>query len=56
MQHISTLFVYITLNDRPEPNILLYRRPIGTDGKTGRVDPELAKLQRDQFRKQYGLD
>ncbi|KNB42891.1 cyclin-dependent kinase [Blastocystis sp. subtype 4] len=41
---------------RPEPNILLFRRPLGTNGQTGKVDPELAERQRRQFRKQYGLE
>ena len=41
---------------RPDPNILLFRRPLGTDGTTGQVNPELAKMQREQFRKQYGLE
>ena len=42
--------------NRPEPNILLFRRPLGTDGQTGKVDPELADRQRKQFLKQYGLE
>ena len=41
---------------KPEPNILLFRRPLGTDGQTGKVDPELADRQRKQFLKQYGLE
>ncbi|KAK8799448.1 hypothetical protein WA158_005997 [Blastocystis sp. Blastoise] len=41
---------------RPEPNILLFRRRLGTDPTTGIVNPELAKIARDNFRKEYGLD
>mmetsp|Transcript_4268 Transcript_4268/g.6370 ORF Transcript_4268/g.6370 Transcript_4268/m.6370 type:complete len:96 (-) Transcript_4268:242-529(-) len=26
---------------RPEPHILLFRRPLGTDPRTGKVDPKL---------------
>jgi cyclin-dependent kinase regulatory subunit CKS1 len=28
---------------RPEPHILLFRRPLGTDPVTGKVNPELAR-------------
>mmetsp|Transcript_29071 Transcript_29071/g.70909 ORF Transcript_29071/g.70909 Transcript_29071/m.70909 type:complete len:96 (-) Transcript_29071:557-844(-) len=28
---------------KPEPHILLFRRPLGTDPRTGKVDPELQK-------------
>ena len=41
---------------RPDPNILLFRRPLGTDGTTGLVNPELAEMQKKQFRKQFGLE
>lgn len=41
---------------RPEPHILLFRRPLGTDPQTGRVDPELARLAReDEYKGQLGL-
>ena len=40
----------------PEPNVLLFRRPLGTDGTTGKVDPVMAEKQRAEFRKSYGLD
>eukprot|EP00466_Bigelowiella_natans_P010263 jgi/Bigna1/130691/aug1.12_g5399 len=28
---------------KPEPHILLFRRPLGTDPRTGKVDPNLLK-------------
>ena len=33
--------------------ILLFRRPLGTDPTTGEVNEELAKQQREEFMKQY---
>jgi cyclin-dependent kinase regulatory subunit CKS1 len=41
---------------RPEPHILLFRRPLGTDPQTGEVRPELAQQAKDEFRRMYGLD
>lgn len=49
-------FHSVLWSNRPEPNILLFRRPLGTDGKTGLVNEEMARIQKEQFRKQYGLD
>ena len=40
---------------RPESNILLFRRPVGTDGTTGLVDPVLADKVKEKFRREYGL-
>jgi hypothetical protein len=40
---------------RPEPHILLFRRPLGTDPQTGRVDPELLKSAREEYLNQPGL-
>lgn len=40
---------------RPEPHILLFRRPLGTDPQSGRVDPELARQARDEYKNQMGL-
>lgn len=37
---------------KPEPHILLFRRPIGTDGRTGLVDPTAAQAALDLQRKQ----
>eukprot|EP00753_Platysulcus_tardus_P008577 PLAT16113.1.p2 GENE.PLAT16113.1~~PLAT16113.1.p2 ORF type:complete len:122 (-),score=60.21 PLAT16113.1:260-625(-) len=31
---------------KPEPHILLFRRPLGTDPRTGKVDPDLARAAR----------
>ena len=38
---------------RPEQHILLFRRPLGTNPRTGLVDPEKARVTREQYRKQY---
>lgn len=40
---------------RPEPHILLFRRPLGTDPQSGRVDPELLLQARDEYKNQFGL-
>lgn len=37
----------------PEPHILLFRRPLGTDPQSGRVDPDLERKARDEYRNQY---
>ena len=34
---------------RPEPHILLFRRPLGTDPTTGDVDPELEREAKEQY-------
>lgn len=39
----------------PEPHILLFRRRLGTDPQTGRVDPELEELARQEYKNQPGL-
>lgn len=41
---------------RPEPHILLFRRPLGTDPQTGEVRPELAEQAKREFEKMYGED
>lgn len=46
------LFFYML---RPEPHILLFRRPLGTDPQSGRVDPELAAAARDEYRNQFAI-
>ena len=37
----------------PEPHILLFRRPLGTDPQSGRVDPEMERKAREDYRAQY---
>ena len=57
MQLISTfLFIFYLIFYRPDPNILLFRRPLGTDGRTGKVNPEVARIQKQRFRREYGLE
>jgi cyclin-dependent kinase regulatory subunit CKS1 len=40
---------------RPEPHILLFRRPLGTDPQTGEVDPKLLRAAREEYKNQFGL-
>jgi|EP00970_Alexandrium_tamarense_P011528 cyclin-dependent kinase regulatory subunit CKS1 len=40
---------------RPEPHILLFRRPLGTDPQTGAVNPELKRLALEEYKGQFGL-
>lgn len=40
---------------RPEPHILLFRRPLGTDPQSGRVDPELERMAREEYKNQFGI-
>ena len=37
---------------RPEPHILLFRRPLGTDPLTGEVDPDLQREAVDQYQRE----
>ncbi|CAM9869663.1 unnamed protein product [Ascophyllum nodosum] len=34
---------------RPEPHILLFRRPLGTNPVTGKVDPELEREAKEKY-------
>jgi cyclin-dependent kinase regulatory subunit CKS1 len=34
---------------RPEPHILLFRRPLGTDPVSGEVDPELEREAKESY-------
>ena len=43
--------IYI-LNYRPEPHILLFRRPLGTDPLTGDVNPELERASKEQYQQE----
>ena len=42
---LAFLFVY----SRPEPHILLFRRPLGTDPVTGKVDSDLEREAKDAY-------
>lgn len=55
--HLPSPFLTLCLNvyDSPEPHILLFRRPLGTDPQSGRVDPELERQAREEYRSQYGV-
>ena len=39
----------------PEPHILLFRRPLGTNPTTGKIDPELARQAQQKYKEDFGL-
>ena len=39
---------------RPEPHILLFRRPLGTDPVTGKVNPELEREAKERYQADMG--
>ena len=41
---------------RPEPHILLFRRPLGTDPATGRVDNELRRQALEKYKEEFGTN
>ena len=48
--------MYVCMFDkiyRPEPHILLFRRPLGTDPQSGRVDPEMERKAREEYQAQF---
>ena len=47
------LGIFSLILDSPEPHILLFRRPLGTDPQSGRVDPELERKARQEYQNQY---
>jgi len=51
----SKFFALFLRLRRPEPHILLFRRPLGTDPQTGRVDPELLRQAKEEYANQFGL-
>mmetsp|Transcript_20149 Transcript_20149/g.24434 ORF Transcript_20149/g.24434 Transcript_20149/m.24434 type:complete len:105 (+) Transcript_20149:553-867(+) len=38
---------------RPEPHILLFRRPLGTDPTTGKIDPILEKQAKEKYARDF---
>lgn len=50
-----TFSCFLSVSYSPEPHILLFRRPLGTDPQSGRVDPELERQARDEYKHQFGL-
>ena len=40
---------------KPEPHILLFRRALGTDPQTGKVNPELERQAREEYQHQFGI-
>lgn len=49
------LIKYFSSFYSPEPHILLFRRPLGTDPQSGRVDPELERKAREEYQSQFGI-
>jgi len=43
-------------NCRPEPHILLFRRPLGTDPQTGAVDPELEREAKERYQQELAAN
>ena len=50
---LPLLLLLVAALTRPEPHILLFRRPLGTDPQSGRVDPELERKAREEYRSQF---
>ncbi len=42
-------YLHIFLQFSPEPHILLFRRPLGTDPVSGKVDPELERQAKEEY-------
>jgi cyclin-dependent kinase regulatory subunit CKS1 len=40
---------------RPEPHILLFRRPLGTDPATGKVNALLEKEAKEKYAQEMGI-
>ncbi|CAM9473323.1 unnamed protein product [Heterosigma akashiwo] len=36
---------------RPEPHIILFKRPLGTDGVTGQIDPVLEQEEKEKYQR-----
>ena len=41
---------------RPEPHILLFRRPLGTNPTTGEVDPELERKAKEEYQQELAMN
>jgi hypothetical protein len=52
---VLTFIALYIRNCSPEPHILLFRRQLGTDPQTGRVDPNLLAIAKNEFKDQLGL-
>ena len=40
----------------PEPHILLFRRPLGTDPTTGKINPEMQRKAKERYMREYVLN
>lgn len=50
-----TCKLIFALSSSPEPHILLFRRALGTNPQSGRVDPDLVATAKAEFADQMGL-
>jgi hypothetical protein len=50
-----TKLINLLMISSPEPHILLFRRPLGTDPQSGAVVPELLAAAREEYKHQFGL-
>jgi hypothetical protein len=41
---------------RPEPHILLFRRPLGTNPVSGEVDPELEREAKERYHQELAIN
>jgi len=41
---------------RPEPHILLFRRPLGTDPLTGDVDADLERQAKEEYQRELAVN
>ena len=41
---------------RPEPHILLFRRRLGTDPQTGKVDPQMQKQAQEMYEAEVAMN
>lgn len=53
---ITLYFHIVIVCCRPEPHILLFRRPLGTDPLTGDVNAELERDAKEQYQQQIAMN
>lgn len=46
----------LLLSRRPELHILLFRRALGTDPVTGKIDPVAAEAAKQAYLREYGAE
>ena len=53
LSHTLTHHFY---HNSPEPHILLFRRPLGTDPTTGKINPEMQRKAKERYMREYVLN